>query len=99
MPVRSSAPRISAAERKRFMSGKVSEIRGKKQSEITTKGGRRHETEEDREFKNTLREVLDYVTPQLGKHERKQYEEAKLRALGGTIEKREKVPYSKLQKD
>merc|ERR1712098_141502 len=29
------------------------------------------------------REVLDYVTPQLGKHERRQYEEAKIRALGG----------------
>ncbi|CAK0876912.1 unnamed protein product [Prorocentrum cordatum] len=53
--------------------------------------------EEDAEFKRTLRQVLDFVTPQLGNAERRHYEEAKIRALGGTLEKRQKMPYKTLQ--
>eukprot|EP00747_Dinoflagellata_sp_TGD_P214962 gnl/TRDRNA2_/TRDRNA2_87751_c0_seq1.p1 gnl/TRDRNA2_/TRDRNA2_87751_c0~~gnl/TRDRNA2_/TRDRNA2_87751_c0_seq1.p1 ORF type:complete len:167 (-),score=38.36 gnl/TRDRNA2_/TRDRNA2_87751_c0_seq1:55-501(-) len=53
---------------------------------------------EEEEFKSTLREVLDFVHPQLGKQERKQYEDAKTRALGGTIEKSNKMPYGILQR-
>merc|ERR1711865_880526 len=37
-------------------------------------------------------------TPQLGKRERQQYEEAKIRALGGTVDARQKMPYSLLKK-
>merc|ERR1711865_343536 len=57
------------------------------------KGGR---TEEDAEFQKTLREVVNYVTPLLGKRERQQFEDSKVRALGGTIE-REKMPYKRFQ--
>merc|ERR1712176_121451 len=39
----------------------------------------------------------EFVTPQLGKQERRQFEEQKIRALGGTMEKREKMPYKMLQ--
>merc|ERR1712224_1106703 len=61
--------------------------------------GRKGDIEEDAEFKKTLREVLDFVTPQLGKQERMQYEEAKLRALGGTLDRRQKQPYNLFQQD
>jgi len=89
-------PRMSAAEKRRFMSGKVSEIRSKGASGAgkSLHGG---QSEEDREFRQTLREVLDFVTPKLGKEEQRQYEEAKIRALGGTVEKRNKMPYRLLQ--
>merc|ERR1712048_381320 len=84
------------AEKRRFMSGKVADIRSKGGAQSTERG-HKAETEEDREFKKTLREVLDFVTPQLGKQERRQFEEQKIRALGGTLEKREKMPYKMLQ--
>lgn len=89
-------PRMSAAEKRRFMSGKVSEIRSRGPNSVG-KGSRGGQSEEDREFRQTLREVLDFVTPQLGKEEQRQYEDAKIRALGGTVEKRNKMPYRLLQ--
>merc|ERR1712146_569031 len=61
--------------------------------------GRGEPDENSKEFRDTLREVLDFVTPQLGKQARRHYEEAKIRALGGTLEKREKKPYRLLQED
>lgn len=90
-------PGMSAAERRRFMSGKVSEIRTKPQKPKGGYGGK--DPEEEREFKKTLREVLDFVTPQLGRREKKQYENAKLRALGGTLDKGMKMPYSMMQRN
>merc|ERR1712054_189572 len=62
------------------------------------RSGRNADPEEDAEFRKTLREVLEFVTPQLGKRERQQYEEAKIRALGGTIDTRQKMPYNLLKK-
>jgi hypothetical protein len=90
--------KVSAAERRRFMSGKVSDIHGKA-STLEGRGRNGRDREEEREFNKTLREVLDFVTPQLGKQERRQFEEQKIRALGGTLEKRQKMPYQKLQAD
>lgn len=78
------------------MSGKVSQIRSKAASG-GGRSGHAGQSEEDREFRQTLREVLDFVTPQLGKEEQRQYEDAKIRALGGTVEKRNKMPYRLLQ--
>lgn len=91
-----SGPKVSAAEKRRFMSGKVADIRaGARKEERRGKGT--PPSEETELFKKTLREVLDWVTPQLGKNEQRQYEEARLRALGGTLEKRVKTPYNLLQ--
>eukprot|EP00927_Polykrikos_kofoidii_P015347 TRINITY_DN16809_c1_g1_i1.p1 TRINITY_DN16809_c1_g1~~TRINITY_DN16809_c1_g1_i1.p1 ORF type:complete len:419 (+),score=95.23 TRINITY_DN16809_c1_g1_i1:36-1259(+) len=97
-----SGPRVSAADKRRFMSGDVAKIRSKAIQKVSWRKKKRDDepdAEEDREFKQTLRQVLDYVTPQLGKQERKRYEEVKLRALGGTLDKREKMPLWKLNAD
>lgn len=89
---------VSAAERRRFMSGKVSEIRSKAtQGHTATSSSAK--SQQEAEFNKTLREVLQFVTPHLGKQERRQWEEAKILALGGTIEKRQKTPYGVLQRD
>lgn len=93
------APRISNAEKRRFMSGKVSDIRSPGQAPPKPrKTPKQDDPEEDEEFKKTLREVLDYVVPQLGKRERKQYEDAKIRALGGQADAPQKMPYALLKK-
>jgi len=92
--------RISKAEQRRFMSGKVSDIRSKGIEPPKKRGGGGGaDPEEDAEFRKTLREVLDYVTPQLGKQERRQYEQAKIRALGGQLDERPKRPLNLLKKD
>merc|ERR1712046_369100 len=90
---------MSAAEKRRFMSGKVSDIRshGAQSPAVGRKSG--GDPEEDAEFRKTLRDVLEFVTPQLGKRERQQYEEAKLRALGGQVDARLKRPYNLLKQD
>jgi len=41
--------------------------------------------------------VLDWVYPQMGKPQRRQYEQAKIRALGGTADKNEKINFRYLQ--
>lgn len=96
-------PQMSKRERRDFMSGKVSCIRSSwkpenddapEQRRGGTKPGAR--SEQDAEFQKTLKEVLHFVTPQLGKRERQQYEDSKIRALGGTIEK-QKMPYKRFQ--
>jgi len=98
---RSKPPQLSARDRRNFMSGKVSSIRAKK-SEDDVQGGSRkrggERTAEDAEFQKTLRDVLHYVTPLLGKRERQQYEDSKIRALGGKIEK-QKMPYRRFQEE
>lgn len=93
---RSGPPRMSAADKRRFMSGKVSDIRSHGQAPSQQK--RYADPEEDAEFRNTLREVLEFVTPNLGKRERQQYEDAKIRALGGTVDARQKMPYNVLKR-
>merc|ERR1711974_229777 len=98
------APGMSASERRRFMSGKVSQIRTKPDTESANRKGRGKygsggDPEEDAEFKATLKQVLDYVLPNMGKKERRHYEENRVRALGGTLEKRNKMPYSLLQQE
>jgi len=96
------SPNLAAmAERRRFMSGKVAKIHAHSlPSAQHGHGRRRHGGDDDMEteFRSTLRDVIDFVTPQLGKRERKQYEEAKIRALGGTVDPRPKTPYALLQK-
>lgn len=78
------------------MSDKVADIRSKPQApKQKRKAG---DTEESAEFKKTLKDVLNFVVPQLGKVERRQYEQAKIRALGGTLEKRPFEPYGHLQR-
>lgn len=85
-----------SSEKRRFMSDKVADIRSKpKAPKEKRKGG---DTEESAEFKKTLKDVLNFVVPQLGSSERRQYDQAKIRALGGTLEKRAHEPYSVLQK-
>jgi len=82
------------------MSGKISDIRSDKQKSQGDVGSRRdrEDPEEDAEFKKTLKQVLDFVTPQLDINARKQWEEAKIRALGGTVDKRRKMNYAALQR-
>eukprot|EP00933_Yihiella_yeosuensis_P053414 TRINITY_DN5164_c0_g3_i1.p1 TRINITY_DN5164_c0_g3~~TRINITY_DN5164_c0_g3_i1.p1 ORF type:complete len:359 (+),score=106.72 TRINITY_DN5164_c0_g3_i1:65-1078(+) len=89
---------MGAAERRRFMSDKVDKIRSKPIEPEQRKGGKKKDSEEDAFFKQTLKDVLNYVTPQLGKQERKQHEQATIRALGGTLEKRPHEPYSHVQR-
>ena len=91
--------RSFSSEKRRFMSDKVADIRSKPQApKQKRKGGKGGDTEDTAEFKKTLKDVLNFVVPQMGKFERRQYEEAKVRALGGTLEKRPHEPYSVLQK-
>jgi len=88
--------RSFSSEKRRFMSDKVADIRSKPQApKQKRKAG---DTEESAEFKKTLKDVLNFVVPQLGKVERRQYEQAKIRALGGTLEKRPFEPYAHLQR-
>ena len=88
--------RSFSSEKRRFMSDKVADIRSKPQApKQKRKAG---DTEESAEFKKTLKDVLNFVVPQLGKVERRQYEQAKIRALGGTLEKRPFEPYGHLQR-
>jgi len=95
----SAMPRITASQRRRFMSGNVSEIRAKPMEPPKSKRRSKGDDEEESEaFKQTLKEVLDFVIPNLGKRERKQYEQQKLRALGATPDKGEKIPYNIMQK-
>lgn len=96
-PVQRLPPRMTAAEKRRFMSGNVADIRSKGGPKTTAK--RHGDPEEDAEFRKTLRDVLEYVTPQLGKQERRQYEQAKIRALGGQIDERPKRPLNLLKQD
>mmetsp|Transcript_62172 Transcript_62172/g.158088 ORF Transcript_62172/g.158088 Transcript_62172/m.158088 type:complete len:234 (-) Transcript_62172:75-776(-) len=93
-------PGMTAGDRRRFMSGKVGDLWSgpKEVSEVQGKRGKQQESEDDKEFKGVLREVLDFVIPQLGKQEKKQYETQKIRALGGTMDKGLKMPYWLLQK-
>lgn len=87
-------PRSSvASEKRRFMSEKVSMIRSKPTVVQVVKKGE----EDTAEFKKTLKDVLNFVVPQMGRRTRRQYEEAKLRALGGTLEKRPFEPYAALR--
>lgn len=79
------------------MSDKVADIRAKPQPPAK-KRKQTGETEDSAEFKKTLKDVLNFVVPQLGKSERRQYERAKIRALGGTLEKRPFEPYAALQR-
>ena len=88
MPTRSMA-----SEKRRFMSEKVSVIRSKPTVVQAVKKGE----EETLEFKKTLKDVLNFVVPKMGRRSRRQYEEAKLRALGATLEKRPFEPYAALR--
>ena len=88
--------RGSASEKRRFMSDKVAEIRSKPQPPPQKR--KAGDTEESAEFKKTLKDVLNFVIPELGTSERRQYERAKIRALGGTLEKRPFEPYAALQR-
>lgn len=80
------------------MSGKVSDIRSRGEGQVAERRRGGGDPEEDAEFRKTLREVLDFVTPNLGKRERQQYEDAKIRALGGQVDARQKMPYCLLKK-
>merc|ERR1712085_119132 len=94
------APKVvTKAERRRFMSGNTSDIRGKPQKppEARQKRGR-DDPEDDPEFQKHVREVIDFITPQLGRREKRLMEERKIRALGGTLDRRQVMPYSLLQK-
>lgn len=87
----------AVSERRRFMSDKICQIRSKAQ--IAEEGRRRKgESEEDAFFKKTLKEVLNFVTPQLGKAERSQFERNKILALGGTLEKSQHHSYAFVQR-
>ncbi|CAJ1394510.1 unnamed protein product [Effrenium voratum] len=89
-----------ASQKRRFMSDKVGEIRSKPSApKAKAKAGRSDPEERDTaDFKRTLKDVLNFVMPQLGRAERKQYENAKVKALGGTLEKPPWEPYSVLQR-
>ena len=88
------------SEKRRFMSDKVSSIRSKPQEpkRKAQKGKSTPDMEDSAEFKQALKDVLNFVMPQLGKSERIQYEKAKIRALGGTPDKRQYEPYAALQR-
>lgn len=75
------------SERRRFMSDKICQIRSEAQPPEVGRR-KRGDPEEDAFFKKTLKEVLNFVTPQLGKTERLQFERKRILALGGTLEKR-----------
>lgn len=84
-------------EKRQFLSDDISSIFSrKKKTEEKGQSRKDKEIEDSKEFKGILHEVLNFVTPQLGKKERLQFEEAKIRALGGTIEKK-KMRYSVFQ--
>lgn len=88
--------RMSASEKRRFMSGKVSNCWGEKKPppEPSRRNKKKvgDEDDDDPEFKGALKEMLNFVMPRLGKTERKQYEAQKIRALGGTPDKRPQLP-------
>ena len=88
------------SEKRRFMSDKVSSIRSKPEvpKQKARKGKRGPDQEDSAEFKQALKDVLNFVMPQLGKSERIQYEKAKIRALGGTPDKPQYEPYAALQR-
>ena len=102
-PAQRPAPRVLqipgksfSSEKRRFMPDKVADIRSKPQApKQKRKVG---DTEDTAEFKKTLKDVLNFVVPQLGATERRQYEQAKVRALGGTWERRPHEPYAVLQR-
>merc|ERR1712203_1047339 len=91
--------RVSAAERRRFMSGKVADIRAGPQEPTRRRKGKGGDVEDTDEFKKTLREVLDFVTPELSKERRQEMEKARIMALGGTRDRGLKTPYNVLQKE
>mmetsp|Transcript_29896 Transcript_29896/g.56060 ORF Transcript_29896/g.56060 Transcript_29896/m.56060 type:complete len:250 (+) Transcript_29896:59-808(+) len=86
------------SEKRRFMSDNVSSIRSKPlvPKQKPRKGP--PDQEDTKEFRQALKDVLNFVMPQLGKQERKQYEKAKIRALGGTLDKPAFEPYAALQR-
>jgi len=91
--------RVSAAEKRRFMSGNVSQIRSNGISGTSSRSRGSQSQEDDELFKKTLKDVLEFVAPELPKQVRQQYEEAKIRALGGTFEKRQRENYRCLQQE
>ncbi|CAE8587758.1 unnamed protein product [Polarella glacialis] len=90
-------PGSTASDRRRFMSAKVGQIFADKFVQPVSKG-KTLAVEDSDEFKKTLQEVLNFVTPQLGKSEKRQFEQNRVRALGGTMEKRPMEPYAHVQR-
>merc|ERR1712014_531277 len=80
------------------MSDKVSQIHDVMATPEPKGKFKKGDPEETEEFKKTLKEGLDYVMPQMGKDERRQYEQSKLLALGGTLEKRPHEPYAHVKR-
>eukprot|EP00931_Biecheleriopsis_adriatica_P079868 TRINITY_DN53208_c0_g1_i1.p1 TRINITY_DN53208_c0_g1~~TRINITY_DN53208_c0_g1_i1.p1 ORF type:complete len:334 (-),score=76.21 TRINITY_DN53208_c0_g1_i1:381-1382(-) len=83
-----------ASERRRFMSDKVSQIRATAAPPPPRGRHKDADKEDSEEFKRTLKEVLNFVTPQLGKAERRQFERSRILAQGGTLESRPHEPYA-----
>mmetsp|Transcript_21858 Transcript_21858/g.49821 ORF Transcript_21858/g.49821 Transcript_21858/m.49821 type:complete len:321 (+) Transcript_21858:47-1009(+) len=95
------ARRVARPDRRRFMSDKVADIRSKPQ--IAQQGRKRKKRSEDDEieqsgeFKKLLQDVWTYVTPHMDRGAAKQFEQAKIRAYGGTADKLIKMPYRMLK--
>mmetsp|Transcript_23774 Transcript_23774/g.55389 ORF Transcript_23774/g.55389 Transcript_23774/m.55389 type:complete len:213 (+) Transcript_23774:71-709(+) len=98
-----SGSRMRPGDRRRFMSDKVSAIHSGPRLEQPRSRKRSKGTDEDEklensnEFKSIIRNVWDFVSPEVSKSARKQHSEAKIRALGGTPDKPIKMPYNVLK--
>jgi len=92
---------VSAAERRRFMSGDVSKIRSTGETpqppSRRRKGKGGDSEEEGEEFKQILKEVRDFVIPNLGKEQQQLYEERRIRALGGVMNNQKHMNYKKMK--
>ena len=88
-----------------FMSGSLSRMKKKPQGAQTLAPGDKKRTEamkealsQKKDFNETLRAMLDFVVPKMEKHQRKQYENQKIRALGGKLEKTPHESYKLIQR-
>mmetsp|Transcript_57753 Transcript_57753/g.122855 ORF Transcript_57753/g.122855 Transcript_57753/m.122855 type:complete len:306 (-) Transcript_57753:6-923(-) len=90
-----------ASDRKAFMSGKIASVWGSGGKDVPmekAKGRKDDVDEESKEFKGILKQVMEMALPEMEKRDRRVYETKKLRALGATLDKGEKMPYRLLQK-
>lgn len=86
-------------KKKDFMSGNIGKIFGhqepkKKQNQSKQQ---KQEDEEEKQFDHAVQDLLAYVLPKLGARENYQYQDAKIRALGGNLDKQQKCPYPRLK--
>ncbi|CEM16101.1 unnamed protein product [Vitrella brassicaformis CCMP3155] len=95
--------RPSKDELKAFLDPSVSKMLGKGSASSSPLPGRRKgkaatASKDNHEFNDTLRKIRDLAYPELDKAQQRQYEAAKIRALGGSAAKGPKIPYNILVK-